>query len=142
MKITIDSKAINFGDRRFTFNLYFLEDGSEFLAPSSGATFKNIVIRWAEVLRTINSENSPMFLPYDADDQWTDALKATLVAGRIELRWVRLAEGGWGVFDYDLAGFIASAHKVTEESDELLGEFNKDQIVSALIHAEVIEELF
>ncbi len=140
MKVTIDNKGICFADRRFIFNLYFLEDDSGFLGdPTPGGTFKKIVNKWAEVLQTICSQDSPIYLPYDPDDQWTDAFKATLVGEMIEFRWVRLAENGWGVFDYDLTGFMTSPHEITDESDQPLGEYDKDAIVSALINAEVID---
>jgi len=140
VKITIDNKGFTFGNQRFIYNLYFIEDDSEFLAPTFGGTFKKIVNKWAEVLQTISKERSVMYLPFDPDDQWTDALKAALVATKIEFNWVRLAVGGWGVFDYDLTGFITSAHKIDEESEEILGEFDKNEIVSALINAKVIDE--
>lgn len=141
MNVTIDNKAIYIGSHKFIFNLYFLENDSEFLGgPTLGGTFKKIVNRWAEVLRTISSENSPMYLPYDPDDQWTDALKASLLGERIELRRVRLAVGGWGVFDYDLRDFIISEHKIDDESDEPLGEYDKDELVEALTNAELIDD--
>jgi len=142
MKVTIDNKGITLGEHKFIFNLYFIEDDSEFLGdPTFGGTFKKIVNKWAEVLQTISSDNSPMYLPYDPDGQWTDALKATLIGERIELKWVRLDVTGWGVFDYDLPGFITSPHKIVEESAESLGGLEKSEMVSALLNAEVIDEV-
>lgn len=140
MRVTIDNKGFVFGDERFIFNLYFIEDNSKFLAPTSAETFKNIVIKWTEVLPTITIENSPVFLPYAPDDEWTDAFKVTLVGTVLEFRNVCLAENGWVVFDYDPAGFMISTHEIHEVPDDIVGRYKKDEIVSALLNAEVIDD--
>ncbi len=140
MKIQIDNHGFTVGDHRFIYNLYFIESDSEFLQPSAGATFKKIVIKWAEVLQGI-SEERPMFLPFAPDDQWTDCLKACLVSNKIRLTFASLAEGGWGVFDFDLEDFITSSHKIRNESDEVIVECDKDEIIAAMINAEVIDSL-
>jgi hypothetical protein len=65
-------------------------------------------------------ESSRMYLPFDPDDEWTDCLKVALVGDKIAFNFVRVAEGGWGVFDYDLEGFITSPHKIVDEGPNLV----------------------
>ncbi len=62
MDVQIDNKGFILGDHRFVYNLYFLEHGSEFAAPTSAGTFKKILVKWAEALQRISKESSPMFL--------------------------------------------------------------------------------
>ena len=61
MRVTIDNKGFTLGDQRFIYDLYFLNDDSKVLGPALGGTFKKILLEWAEVLRTITSENGPFF---------------------------------------------------------------------------------
>jgi len=140
MKIQIDNHGFTVGNHRFIYNLYFIESDSEFLQPSAGATFKKILLKYAEVLQDI-SEDSPLYLPFAPDDEWTDCLKARLVGNKIRFTFASIAEGGWGVFDFDLTGFITSTHEIRTEFDEGIAECDKDEIIAAMINAEVIDSL-
>jgi hypothetical protein len=140
MNIRIDNKGFTFGEFRFIYNLYFLEDGNKYDAPTAGLVFKNILSNWARILSNINSENSPMYLPFNPDDQWTDCLKASAANRLIEFKVVRLAVNGWGVFDFNLEDFITSDHNILTESTEVVGLYDKNEVISALINAEVTDE--
>ena len=139
MHVIIDNKGFTFGGKRFTFDLYFLKDDSKVLAPTSGQTFKNIIIEWAEVLRTITQENSPFFLPYGPDDEWTDCLSASLRKDKIVFNDVRVGREGWAIDFNDLEEFITSTQEIYETRLEFPA-FAKDDVISALMNADVNEE--
>lgn len=139
MNIQIDNKTIRFGDQKLFYNLYFVR-AKEFKSPTNGGMFKKIVIKWAKVLSEPGAENSPLFLPFDPDDQWTDCLKATRKGDRIVFKIVRVEESGWAIDFEDLEIFMTSPHKTSRESPNEFAEFDKDEIISALINAEVIDE--
>ncbi len=139
MRVTIDNKGFTLGDQRFIYDLYFLNDDSKVLAPTMGGTFKNIVLEWAKVLRTITTENSPFFLPYGPDDQWTDCLQAVDRDDKIVFSDVRVVREGWAINFNDLEEFITSAQEVYE-TRLTFAEYGKDDVITALINADVIDD--
>ncbi|MEQ1644018.1 MAG: hypothetical protein ABL959_11285 [Pyrinomonadaceae bacterium] len=139
MGVVIDNTGFTFGGKRFVFDLYFLNDNSKVLARTSGETFKNIVCEWAEVLRTITPENSPFFLPYGPDDEWTDCLEASLRNDKIVFNDVRVGREGWTIDFNDLEEFITSQQEVYETRAKL-PEVAKDDAISVLMNADVIDK--
>ena len=109
------------------------------MAPTSGGTFKNIVLKWAEVLRTITTENSPFFLPYGPDDQWTDCLQALVRDDKIGFIDVQVERAGWAIDFNDLEEFITSPQEINE-TRMTFPEYGKDEVISALINADVIDD--
>ncbi len=99
--------------------------------------FKKILMKWAEALQKISLENSPMFLPFAPEDQEIECLKASLDGDRIVFTNAEVAEDGYAVDWDDLLSFITSPHEIRRESIEVFGEYNKDEIVSALMNAKV-----
>lgn len=138
MLVTIDNKGFTFGGQRFIFDLYFLNHGDKVLAPTSGGTFKNIVLEWVEVLRTVTTENSPFFLPYGPDDEWTDCLQAVVRDEKIVFTDVRVGREGWTISFNDLKEFITFPHEIFEVRTEF-PEYGRDEVISALIDAQVID---
>ncbi|MEK7856528.1 MAG: hypothetical protein AAB288_10590 [Acidobacteriota bacterium] len=139
MRVTIDNKGFTLCDHRFIYDLYFLNEDSRVLAPTSGGTFKNIVLKWAEVLRTITTENSPFFLPYGPDDQWTDCLQALVRDDKIGFIDVQVERAGWAIDFNDLEEFITSPQEINE-TRMTFPEYGKDEVISALINADVIDD--
>jgi len=52
MKIQIDNKGFTIGDKKLIYNLYYF-DSEEYNAPSLGATFKKMLVKWADVLEAM-----------------------------------------------------------------------------------------
>ena len=138
MHVVIDSKGFTFDGNRFTYDLYYVE-GEYYDAPTPGGVFKKILSKWATVLGSISDSNGPMYLPFAPDDQWVDCIMATPKGNRLVMSVARVAETGYSVDFSDLESFIRSPHPV-DHTDECFGEFEKDEFVFALLHAEVIDE--
>lgn len=139
MHVVIDNKGVTLEGKRFTFDLYFLNDDSRVLASTSGETFKNIVLEWAEVLRNITPENSPFFLPYGPDDEWTDCLESSLQKDQIVFTDVRVGREGWAIDFNDLEEFITSPQEIYETRMKF-PKFGKDDVISSLINAVITED--
>lgn len=137
--LVVDKRGFTIEGHRFLYNLYFLEDCSEFAAPTSATTFKKILNKWAESLTEMDEGSEPLYLPFAPDDQWTDCLRAALVGEEISLNFVRVADNGWGVFDFDLKGFNNSPHVVKIESP-IFGKDRKGELISALLNAAAIDD--
>lgn len=142
MTIEIDNRAFFLGNHRLVYSLYYLDfsAGHEYEAPSLGGMFKKMLVKWANALRKINNENSPMFLPFAPDDQEIDCLKATLRGDKIELTLAEVKGDGYA-FDWnDIEGFVMSRHDTFRESAEVLAVFGKEEVIDMLLNARVVDQ--
>lgn len=139
MRVTIDNKGFSFGDQRFIYDLYFLNEDDKALAPTMGGTFKRIVLEWAEVLQTITAENSPFFLPYGPDDECTECLEAVVLGDKIVFTDVRVAREGWTIDFNDLREFITSPQEIYEER-MTFPACDREEVISALTNADVVDD--
>jgi hypothetical protein len=138
MKILIDNKKFTFGDHRFTYDLYYSVD-EKYAASTLGGVFKKVLIEWANALSKITAENSRLFLPFAPDDEGIQCLKATLRDDEIAFAWVEVDESAYMVDFENVEVYSAAPHEIRKESPEF-GECSKDQIVSALLNAQVLDE--
>jgi len=140
MIIEIDEKEISFGNQKLVYDLYHLDfpHYEKYRAPTVGGVFKNIVFEWVKALDSPTLDQ-PLFLPYAFDDEWVDCLKALEQCDKVIFKLVRIDENGWAVNFSDLNEFITSPHKICQESAEIFGEYNKDEILAALLNARVID---
>lgn len=139
MKIIIDNKGFEIEGQRLTYDLYYF-DREQYQAPTPAATFKKIMIKWANVLREWNVKTATLFLPFALDDEWTECLKAVRHSDRVVLRYVRVAVNGWSIDVDHLEDFMTSEHVVEKEAGEVFGEYDKDDFISALINAQIIND--
>ncbi len=137
MKIVVDDKGFDIDGHRLIYDLYHFES-EQYDAVTLAATFKKILITWANVLRESNIENGELFLPYALDDEWTECLKAVQQDDRIVLRYTRVAENGWAINVSHLEEFMTSTHVVDKEANEVFGDYDKDEFIAALIDAQII----
>lgn len=140
MKISIDNRGFDFGGHRFTYSFYWMNlEKFQEAAESSALLFKQILVKWAHALRLMNDEKSPMFLPFAPDDQEISCLKATWNGDKIDFALVEVKEGGHA-FDWDdIEGFIISPHETYPQSYVPIGEFEKEEVVAALLSAHILD---
>ena len=121
-----------------SYTTYYFED-DQWDAPTLAATFKKMLLKWADALQKISRENNPLFLPFAPDDQEIECLRVTYWSrNKITFSWVELGEDGWAVDLTDIERFSTEPHEVRKESPEF-GECDKDEFVAALINAEVLD---
>lgn len=108
-------------------------------AESSALLFKQILVKWAHALRLMNDEKSPMFLPFAPDDQDIGCLMASWDGYKIEFTSVQVKEDGHA-FDWDdIEGFIISPHEIYPKPYEPVGEYEKEEVVAALLSAHILD---
>lgn len=139
MVITVDNRGFAIDGRRLIFDLYYF-DSEQYEAPTLAATFKMILTKWAEVLRTRNAGEGPLFLPFAPQDQWTECLMAVQRGDRVIIRDVRVAVSGYQIDVDNLEDFMSSAHVVKKEHPEEFGDYEKNEFISALIDAQVVDK--
>jgi hypothetical protein len=137
MEIKIDNKAFSFGRNRFTYNLYYF-DSEKYGAPTLGGVFKKVLIEWAHALENISGQNVSFFLPYAPDDQETECLKLSPLHERFVVERVTVKESGFNINIDNLEEFITAPHEIYAESAEVLGEFDRRELVSALRNAQIV----
>lgn len=122
------------------YDLYHLDSPryEKYRAPTLGGVMKNIILVWVQALDSQSDSDRPLFLPFAFDDEWVDCLKATQLHDNFVFRRVRVREYGWAVDFSDLESFISSPHEIESESPEILGEYERNEIMAALLNAEVI----
>jgi hypothetical protein len=138
VRIVIDNKGFTFDECRFIYDLYYVK-GEEYDAPTLAGVFKNVLVKWANALQNTRDQSDPLYLPFAPDDQWVDCLMATPSGDRLELKAVKVAQSGYSMNFSDLESFITSPQQVIE-SHKTIGEFDKDQFISTLINADVVDE--
>ena len=142
MKIQIDNKnKLIFGDQTLPYDLYFLNSiqSKKYEAATLGGVLKNMILVWAKVLKSLSENHRPLFLPFSYDDDWVDCLEATRHEDKLSVRRVRVLEPGWA-FDFGhLEEFISSPHEIEEGSPEIFGEYDRNEIIDALLNAEVVD---
>ena len=140
MKIQVDDKGFTFGDHRFFFDLYYF-DNDEWQAPTSADTFNMMLLKWAGVLEGFNDPTSPVFLPFAPYDESIECLRATYWENdKLTFSWVEIGAAGWDVDLTDIQAFSTKAYTLYRESPEF-GECYKNEVISALISAEIINGL-
>jgi hypothetical protein len=139
MKIVVDNKGFNIDGQRLIYDLYYF-DSEQYHAPTLAATFKKILVKWANVLRVSNADIGPLFLLFAPDDQGTECLKAVQHENRVVLRHVWVAVSGYQIDFEQIEDFMTSTHIVKKEDPEELGNYDKDDFISALINAQVVDE--
>jgi hypothetical protein len=139
MKIVVENKGFDIDGQRLIYNLYYF-DGDEYDAPTLGATFKKILIKWSNMLQDLNTDHGPLFLPFAPDDEWIECLKAIQHGDRIVLRYVEVAENGWAIDTGRLEEFMTSPHVLDNEASDVFGDYDKEEFISALIDAHVSDE--
>lgn len=142
MKIQIDNKnKLIFGDRTLPYDLYFLNSiqSRKYEAATLGGIMKNIILVWVKVLESKSENYGSLFLPFAYDDDWVECLEATQHDDKLAFRRVRVLEPGWA-FDFGhMEEFISSPHEIEEGSPEVFGEYDKNEIIHALLNAEIID---
>jgi hypothetical protein len=129
MRFTIDGKEL-------PYSLYYF-DSEDYNAPSSSESFKKILGKCTNALQKISSVNSPMFLPFAPEDEEVECLKATVDGDKIVLTIVEVNENGYAVDWTEIEVFITSPQEIRNESAEVFGVYNRDDIVSGLMNARV-----
>lgn len=135
MNICIDDEGFEFGGHRFTYSFYWMDLEKFQAAESSVVLFRQIVAKWAHALEQMNDHKSLMFLPFAPNDQEISCLRATWKGQKIEFASVDVKEDGVA-FDWDdIEGFIISSHETYPHSYLSIGEFEKEEVVAALLDA-------
>lgn len=139
MNIQINNKSIKLGSQSLIYDSYYF-DSEEYKSLTNGAVLKEILAQWARALIALANENRTLFLPFNLEDEWIECFKATQNGGKIIFKHVWVNENGWTLNVSDLSSFITLPHETFKESPEVFAEYNKEEIISALINARVIDD--
>ena len=144
MEIRIDNKGFELGGHRFAHDFYWIDEEthnsiSAGKSLSSGELCKWLFGKWANALRGIDAENSPMFLPFAPEDEWIECFRADFQDGMIKFTRVDVAEGGHEFPWNDIEGFITSPHEILDTAYTEFADFDKDELLAALQNPDVVD---
>lgn len=136
MKICVDDTSIRFGDQALSYETYYL-DNDTYANLSNAVIVKNILSQWAIALSELHDEDRELYLPYSFDDEWVECFKVTKQGKRLIFEQVWVKENGWALDISDLKNFINSSHGIRKKFPAVFGTYDKDDIISSLLNAEV-----
>ena len=137
MLIQIDDESVRFGAHCFTYSAYYL-NRDNLVGFTNAAALKTVLFQWVRVLLETLGSDCTLYLPFNFEDEWVQALKATLTGQTVSLTAVQVEENGWACPIDNLKSFIVSPHITQKESDELFHRLRRQEFIDALIAAEVI----
>lgn len=136
MEISITNTSIRFGDQVLEYETYYL-DNESYANLSNAAIIKKIIAQWVTAIKELNGTIREVYLPYSFDDEWVECFRVTSTDGKLIFRQVWVRENGWAVDISDLREFIRSTHDIRKMFPNAFGTYDKDEIIKALLNAEV-----
>jgi hypothetical protein len=131
VKVKITRESIELGDRSVPYYAYYFDQWWNDDAKDRLIVVKKVLSQWADALDNA-TEGQALYLPYSLDDQEVESFKAEVHGNEVTLRCVEVNWNGYSIALDDLSDFIYQTHELWNESPEIFGVYDKEDLIAAL----------
>ena len=137
MPARYDDKRIYIFDSNVEFDPYYFAIASENGDVGYHGFMKRVFHQWAQAL--IETEGETLYFPFGIYDQCVECFNVTVIDERVVLKRVWFLIEGYTLNLQNLRDFIRGDHKIGASSP-VFGEYDRTDLIKALVQAEPIAE--
>lgn len=140
MRVQIKDEQIIIGEEVLPFYGYYFAIEADRKDQPWLMVVKDVLSQWAAAIATLE-DNQVAYLPYSLEDEWVECIETKRRGENIIFRCVDVAGNGYSLVLDDLKEFMLSRQKLDNFRDhpEMFGEYNRQEIISALKNAEIAD---